>query len=74
MHGHATASLALQALCIRRVLRVDAGDDLELELTEVRADDREALLAEHHAVGQAQPVDLALGPAGPRTETTDRYR
>jgi len=61
----------MRALGIRRVQRVDAGDGLELQLTDVGVDDREALLSEHLAVGQAQPVDLALSPASPWAQVSD---
>jgi len=47
---------------------------LQLQLANVRIDDREALLAQHHTIGQPQPIDLALSAAGPRTQVSDFER
>jgi hypothetical protein len=74
MLRHLARAFALRALGIRRVQCVDAGNCLELELTDVRVDDREALLPQHHAVGQAQSDDITVCAPGPWTEVSDRNR
>jgi len=63
---NARASQPFQrAVGVRRVQRLDAGDGLKLELAHVRVNDREALLAQHHAVGESQAINVALRTAGP---------
>ena len=69
---HFTLALAFRTAVVCRMERVAAGEGLKLELTDVRVDDGKALLAEHHAIGQAQPVDFALWTASPGAQIADR--
>ena len=71
MLRHLARTLALRAVGICRVQRVDTRNGLELKLRHVRVYDGEVLLAEHHTVGKAQPIDLALGGAHPRAMVAD---
>jgi hypothetical protein len=51
---------------------VDLGDGFQLELRHVGMGHHELLLVEQDAVGQTQPIELALWSALPWTQVTDR--
>src|SRR5215831_16058373 len=64
---HLAAALAVWALGLPAQHRRARGG-LEAEFADVCVDNREALLCEHRAIGQTQPVHLAFLGSGPRPE------
>jgi hypothetical protein len=70
---HLTLTIALRAVGVRWMRRVDRGV-LQLKLGHVGMDHDEFLFVEQYAVRQPQPVDLAFRPARPRTVIADRDR
>src|SRR5262249_2744761 len=71
MHGNVAGALALRALCVCGVQRMHSGGGLQLQLRDGRIDHREALLCEHRATREPQPIDLTLFASGPRAGLPD---
>src|SRR5215831_8896501 len=65
---HLAAALAVWALGLP-AQHCRARGGLEVELADVCVDNREALLCEHRAIGQTQPIHLTFLGSGPRPET-----
>ena len=72
MLRHLTLPPALRTVVVGRMQRVDLGDGFQLELRHVGMDHNELLFVEQDAIGQTQPINLALWSTLPWPQVTDR--